>query len=154
MTRYIESPTEYTGDDTAIFLAGGISGCPDWQADAVTLLRDTPCTVLNPRRARYPMDDAAAAAQQVAWEHRHLHRASVILFWFPASPTSDQPIALYELGVHAATARVPVAVGADPAYRRHRDLILQMSVARPDITVHTTLADTVAAARTWLPPTR
>ena len=81
-------------------------------------------------------------AEQVAWESRHLRLARAILFWFPAS-TSVQPIALYELGWCVASAK-PLAVGAEPGYPRRRDVILQLSSARAEIAVRSTLAETVA----------
>lgn len=148
--RYVESPHEYHDDLPVLFLAGGITRCPDWQSTAVQLLTGVPdIVVANPRRREYPMDDPDAAAQQVAWEHHYLHRATVIVFWFAAAP-SDQPIVWYELGVHAAR-QVPLAVGADPDYHRRQDVLLQVGLARPGLTVHSRLADTVAAARGLLP---
>ena len=57
--RYIEAITNYGGrvhSLTVSFIAGGITNCPDWQADIVEMLKDTDLTLLNPRRAdfRYP----------------------------------------------------------------------------------------------------
>jgi hypothetical protein len=128
-----------------LFLAGGISGCPDWQSEAVAMLRDTPgLTVLDPRRAAFDHTDPAVATEQITWEHTHLHRADVVLFWFAAGG-SVQPITLYELGVHV-TRGIPLAVGADPGYPRRLDVEVQLALARPGLTVHDTLADTVAAA--------
>jgi hypothetical protein len=126
--------------------AGGITGVEDWQARAWQLLSDYEFTVLNPRRAAFPLHDPDAHAEQVAWEHRHLQRADVILFWFAASSSSDQPIALYELGAHAARNRA-IAVGADPEYSRRRDVVEQLRHARPELTVWSTLEATVDAAR-------
>jgi hypothetical protein len=125
-----------------LFLAGGISNCPDWQADAAAMLNDQDeLTVVNPRRAAFSED---TAVEQITWEHTQLHRADVILFWFTSG--SLQPIALYELGVHA-TRGVPLAVGADPDYPRHLDIEVQLSLARPGLAVHRTLAETVATAK-------
>jgi hypothetical protein len=72
----------------------------------------------------------------------------VVLFWFPAGP-SVQPIALYELGKIAAGPK-PIAVGADPGYGRRRDVVLQLSHARPCVAVHSTLATTVECANRLL----
>ena len=144
--RYVQAPQPYTGPGPLLFLAGGISDCPDWQAEAVAMLRDTPgLTVLDPRRAVFDLADPAAATEQITWEHTHLHRADVVLFWFAAGG-SVQPITLYELGVHV-TRGVPLAVGADPGYPRRLDVQIQLALARPGLTVHDTLADTVAAAK-------
>lgn len=140
----MEAPNPYTGTKPALFLAGGITGCPDWQVQAVHLLRQAGVrwVILNPRRASFPLADPAAAAEQTAWEYRHLRTAQAILFWFPPS-SSTQPIALYELGACAAGVK-PLAVGANPSYPRRLDVLLQLSHARPGLAVRNTLVDTVA----------
>lgn len=139
---YVEAPNVYTGAAPALFLAGGITGCPDWQTQAAQLLRKAGVdwTILNPRRPDHPLAGPAAVADQTAWEYRHLQEAHAILFWFPRS-SSVQPIALYELGACAAGVK-PLAVGADPGYPRRHDVILQ-SHARPSLAVRDTLDDTV-----------
>jgi len=138
----VEAPNLYTGAEPALFLAGGITGCPDWQTQALHLLRraGVDWVILNPRRPDYPVADPVAAAEQTAWEYRHLRAAQAILFWFPPS-ASAQPIALYELGACAAGVK-PLAVGAAPSYPRRLDIMLQLSHARPGLTVRDTLADT------------
>ena len=145
--RYIEAPAAYEKSEKyekSLFLAGGISNCPDWQAEAAALLSDHDgLTVLNPRRADFSLA-AETAVEQITWEYRQLRRADVILFWFTAG--SVQPITLFELGVHT-TRDVPLAVGADPDYPRRLDVEVQLSLARPGLTVHNSLAATVAAAR-------
>lgn len=141
--RHIRAPEPFTGQGRTLFLAGGITNCPDWQSRAATLLADTPgLTVLDPRRRDF---DPSATVAQIQWEHHHLHRADVILFWF-APGGSVQPITLYELGVHV-TRDVPLAVGADPAYPRRIDVETQLALARPGLTVHDTLDATVTEAR-------
>jgi hypothetical protein len=145
MVTVREAPDEYRpGDRPALFLAGGITDCPDWQADAVGLLAHVPVVVFNPRRTNFPIDDPDAAPAQISWEFRHLWRADVVLFWFAGGP-SVQPIVLYELGAHAAAGR-PVAVGCDPDYRRRADVVLQLGHARPDVPVRDSLAATCAEA--------
>jgi hypothetical protein len=141
---YVEAPDDYTGPLPVVFLAGGITGCPDWQREAVDELADVSAAVCNPRRADFPIDDPAAAPAQIEWEYRHLARAAVVLFWFPAGE-SPQPIALYELGFHAATGKV-LAVGADPGYLRRHDVVEQLRLARPDLMVHDRLAAVCAEA--------
>src|SRR5262245_52117185 len=107
--RYIEALTEYIpADDVSLFLGGGISGCPDWQREIVTLLADTDLTLLNPRRAFFPIDDPSQAERQIEWEFRHLRLATAILFWFPRETLC--PIALYELGAWSMTDK-PLFVG-------------------------------------------
>lgn len=137
--RYVESPTEWEGGGPAVFLAGGITDCPDWQAHAARLLATNApdVTVLNPRRADFPIGDPDAAPAQIAWEFRHLRRATVVLFWLAAGP-SPQPIALYELGRHAALCR-PLAVGVESGYPRAIDVCHQLAHARPDVSVYGSL---------------
>lgn len=145
--RYIEAPAECTGSGVCLFLAGGITDCPDWQATAAAALDDLDITVLNPRRSSFPLHDPHAETAQVRWEHRHLRRADLVMFWFPQSPTSHQPIALYELGTLVGEGRALV-IGTDPGYIRRTNVVAQLALARPEIPVHTTLADTIDAGRT------
>lgn len=142
---YVEAPTEYANDGRpTVFLAGGITGCPDWQAEAADRLRSAGITVFNPRRADFPIHDPAAADAQVDWEFRHLRKARLVLFWFPAGSTV-QPIALFELGAHSSL-DTEIVVGVDPDYPRGQDVVLQMSHVRAGETVFPTLAGTVGAA--------
>ncbi|MFF4085019.1 nucleoside 2-deoxyribosyltransferase domain-containing protein [Streptomyces sp. NPDC001777] len=150
--EYFEAPAEYRpGARPAVFLAGGITGCPDWQTEAARMFTDDDVAVLNPRRSTSAAP--IPVTEQITWEYQHLHRAAVVLFWFPRSVGSVQPIALYELGMHSGR-DVPIAVGADPDYVRGRDLRIQLSLARPGLTVHRHLSDTVRAARTLLEQSR
>jgi len=149
--RYVEAPTEYAGSGLKIFLAGGIFGTEPWQPKAVELLAGEDVTILNPRRALMTLDDDATHAEQVAWEHRYLHeerhRANVVLVWFAASPAPHvlQPIVWYELG-RLVQRGARLAVGVDPGYLRRRDVIAQLRLAAPGLTVHDSLAATAQAA--------
>ena len=134
---YVEAPTEYSPDDgvhsaPAVFLAGGISDCDDWQTRMTDLLAPLDVVVLNPRRRHFPMDDPAAAVAQIRWEHRHLCRADARLFWVPRATLC--PITLYELGAWSAMPGT-LFVGVDPAYARRRDVEVQTKLARPDVRV-------------------
>jgi len=100
--KYIESPKTYSGDEgKSLFLAGGITNCPDWQSVIVKLSQGTRVTLLNPRRKTFPIDDPNAASEQIRWEFEHLRKSDAILFWFPKESIS--PIALYELGAWTMT---------------------------------------------------
>ncbi|MER5863138.1 nucleoside 2-deoxyribosyltransferase domain-containing protein [Kitasatospora sp. NPDC002040] len=147
MTTYIVAPQSYLpapGGPAAVFLAGGISGCADWQAEAAAALLAAGLVVINPRRPEgLAVDDPERAPAQIAWEHHHLHQQGVFtLFWFPGSG-SVQPIALFELGVALGEGR-PLAVGVDPGYLRRLDVHEQLRHARPGLVVHPTLAEVVA----------
>jgi len=160
-SRYVEAPTYYEPqeeDPPAVFVAGGITGVPNFQAIAARELADGNCVVLNPRRANYPAGEPNAVREQVRWEchHRKLDQLGhplVTMFWFPGTAT-PQPIALLELGAALArprSARLALVVGADPAYSRRADVVLQCEFDRPDLIVHDTLHATLHAVRTVLP---
>ncbi|MFC4950570.1 nucleoside 2-deoxyribosyltransferase domain-containing protein [Pseudonocardia sp. GCM10023141] len=152
--RCVEAPQRYErlpGDGPSIFLAGGITGCPDWQSEALTRLAGTPLVLFNPRRAAFDVGRGDNAVQQIAWEYEHLTAADVTLFWFPRCDPREtvQPIALYELGMAVAAARAGTrrfAVGTDPDYPRRLDVEEQLRHALPGWPVHHTLHATVDAA--------
>lgn len=151
--RYVEAPAVHRpapGDPPSVFLAGGITHCPPWQSEAARELADF--VVLNPRRADFDVSDPSQTDVQIAWEYAHLLRADLTLFWFPACDAvlTVQPITLYELGAAAATPGRRLVVGADPGYPRRADVVTQLSLSRPDLTVHPTLSETLAAAHTAL----
>ncbi|MEY9949793.1 nucleoside 2-deoxyribosyltransferase domain-containing protein [Kitasatospora sp. GAS1066B] len=141
-SRYFEAPHEYrptAGDPTAVFLGGGITGCPNWQEAAARRLLRAGLVVLNPRRAvGFAIDDPTGAPAQIAWEHRHLHLPGVLtLLWFAVE--SVQPIALLELGAALGEGRALV-VGAHPGYPRRLD-VQQVQLARPGTLVYAALDD-------------
>ncbi|MFB6516892.1 nucleoside 2-deoxyribosyltransferase domain-containing protein [Streptomyces sp. NPDC056401] len=138
------------GEPPSVFLAGGITHCPPWQSEAARELADF--VVFNPRRTDFDVSDPSQTDVQIAWEYAHLLRADLTLFWFPAcdAALTVQPITLYELGAAAATPGRRLVVGADPGYPRRADVITQLSLSRPDLTVHPTLPETVTAARAHL----
>lgn len=123
---------------STLFLAGGITDCPDWQQEMVQLLHDTDLILLNPRRANFPMHDPTAASQQISWEHRHLRLADAISFWFCAEVL--QPITLYELGAWSMTDK-PLFVGVHPDYPRRQDVEIQTQLARPTVEIAYALPD-------------
>jgi hypothetical protein len=135
---YIECPQRLLEIKNALFLAGGISGCADWQSEMVELLRDTNYTILNPRRRDFPAGDPAAARTQIIWEYDHLRMAEKILFWF--SPETLNPIVLYELGAWSMTDK-PLFVGVHPQYKRRQDVEIQTALVRPDISIVYSLAE-------------
>ena len=144
--RVIEAPEEWTGEQASLFLAGGISGCPDWQARMIELLSDVDLVLLNPRRASYPWNDPAAAEEQIVWEHRHLRRATAVLFWFPGETLC--PIALYELGAWSAVPG-PLFIGVDPAYARRADVEIQTRLVRPEVAVVYSVEALAAQVLDW-----
>ncbi|MDY6902992.1 MAG: nucleoside 2-deoxyribosyltransferase domain-containing protein [Cyanobacteriota bacterium] len=138
MSKYIEALEEFNGQGDAIFLAGGISGCPDWQSQMVELLEPSPWIILNPRRANFPIHEPDASRQQIAWEYKHLRLASAILFWFPKETIC--PIVLYELGAWSMTDK-PLFIGVHPNYPRRQDVEIQTSLVRPEVKIVYSLQD-------------
>jgi len=129
---YIEAPNTYSGQKPSLFLAGGITGCPDWQQQMASKLVDKDIVVFNPRRKNFPISDPRAAHKQVKWEHDYLRKAGAISFWF--SPETLNPIVLYELGTWSMTNK-PIFVGIHPKYQRKRDVELQMKFVRPAVKI-------------------
>ena len=128
MIRYIEAPEEAYFDVASIFLAGGITNCPDWQKEMVELLKDLNITIYNPRREHFPIDVAGEALRQIEWEFKFLDIADMILFWF--SRGSLNPIVLFEYGkwlmnTQSQKRYKPIFIGIDPEYSRRRDVEIQ-----------------------------
>jgi hypothetical protein len=144
--RYIEALQTYNGRETSLFLAGGITGCPDWQKDLVIRLQDEPLVILNPRRASFPMEDTSAASAQIEWEYAHLRMATAIAFWFPYETLC--PIALYELGAWSMTGK-KLFVGVHPEYQRRQDVQIQTALVRPDIHPVSAVAELAQEVVSW-----
>jgi hypothetical protein len=144
--QYIEALQRYSGKEPSLFLAGGITGCPDWQQDMVEQLKDTSLVLFNPRRVSFPIADKNAAKVQIAWEHAHLRKATAISFWFPCETLN--PIVLYELGAWSMTNK-KLFVGCHPAYQRIQDVRIQTSLVRPDVTISTSLEELAREIITW-----
>lgn len=154
--RYLEAPENFVSKNTdplflfKVFLAGGITGVPDWQSEVVAKVRliagyskpfmNTPAPsdilLMNPRRANFPMDDPKAARQQIEWEFHHLRTADVLSFWFAAE--AIQPITLFEYGYWLGQNK-PLIVGCDPNYPRRQDVLIQTGLARPGLPIYSNL---------------
>jgi hypothetical protein len=146
MKRIICAPESFEDSDYSIFLAGGISNCPDWQKlTAFEFVTKTPLDVLNPRRYNWNMDSQdEASIAQIEWEYAALRHATFTLFWFPEETLC--PITLFELG--SALERIEgrqLLVGCHPNYGRKLDVITQCRLSRPEIKVWESLEDMVAS---------
>lgn len=124
-----------------LFLAGGITGCPDWQKQALnTLLGPVGGTLLSPRREHFDITDPNAAEAQITWEYKMLEASDAIIFWFPKEEI--QPIALFELGRWSSVFHTKnVFVGVHPEYKRRQDVEIQMRLERPELIIHYNLDD-------------
>jgi hypothetical protein len=139
MSKNIKSPDVYVKRVGAItvFLAGGITGCPDWQREMEAKLKHTPYVTLNPRRdGEFNTMNPEWGVQQIEWENWHLDRAEYILFWFPKEGMCM--ITLFELGKCLAGGK-KVVIGCDPEYLREFDVRTQSRLMRPNIPIAKTL---------------
>jgi hypothetical protein len=132
----------------SVFLAGGITGCPDWQKDAIKLFEmgNADLIVYNPRRENFPIHDPTAAEAQINWEHYNLARSDAVMFWFPMDTLC--PIVLYELGAWSMTDK-PIFVGVHPKYQRRQDVFIQTKLARPEVEVVHDLITLVEQVVEW-----
>lgn len=146
--RYVQCPEIDGGDGgPSLFLGGGITGCPDWQASVVAMLSDVDVTLVNPKRRDFTVQDPAESEAQIRWEHRHLRSATAILFWFPCETLC--PITLYELGAWSMSSK-PLFVGVHPEYKRRVDVQIQTRLVRPDVSVVGSLDELTEQVRRWI----
>lgn len=144
--KYVEAPDEFTTDTKSLFLAGGITGCPNWQHQVVSKLLFTDVVLFNPRRLNFPIEDPTASLKQVDWEHRYLRKATAVSFWFPSETLC--PIVLYELGAWSMTDK-PLFIGVDPEYKRKNDVVIQTSLVRENIEIVYSINDLTNLIKTW-----
>ena len=167
----------YRSNAKALFMAGGISGCPPWQEALWEMLKDLPdLVVLNPRRETY--DDKewnfasdprrALAESQISWEWQALRKCcepgNAVSFWF--CQDSLQPIVMLEFGrctasinpvvelrhdnaVTVCTRPPKVFVGIDKDYERRMDVEIQLALQCPGVPVVHELGLLAADIRTW-----
>ena len=110
-----------------IFMAGGITDCPDWQAEFQEELEslDIPdhWVMVNPRRPNFNVRDPSVSEEQIDWEYKWLERAAFTSFWFPKETLC--PITLFELGKQLGRGK-KVIVGAHVDYARRFDVEYQL----------------------------
>ncbi len=166
ITTVLTAPEEYpvpkrNGTDYfTIFLAGGITGCTDWQSRAISLFQNNhtmkyikdnhhrEILLMNPRRANFDVTDISQSDVQITWERQMLQRADLIMFWFDDGETRNlirpvQPISLYELGKYTARKPDRLVVGCDSDYTRKYDVTFQSHLE--GIQVFETIGDVVSA---------
>lgn len=132
--QVIEAPNSYP-ERSDLFLAGGISNCPDWQSTMAGLLAHCPGYAINPRRSGHLTGDIAE--EQIKWEYDALRAVDTVMFWFPEETLC--PITLFELGVFTQRTQTRLVVGTHPNYARRLDVITQLSLARPEVNVQNSL---------------
>jgi hypothetical protein len=146
--KYIECPEIYEGNkkEKSLFLAGGITGCLDWQSELVKLLEKENIILLNPRRKNFPIDDPNASEAQIKWEYNHLKKATGVSFWFPKETLC--PIALYELG-RQSVGNKHLFIGVHPEYKRKLDVEIQTGLIKPKIRIVYSLNDLAKQIKDW-----
>ena len=142
MATEVRAPAR--ADRIDLFLAGGIPDVDDWQASVIERLVDIPVAIANPRREE-PFE-RSFQDEQNRWEKEYLAVTDAVLFWFP--PQTLCPMTLFELGVFTMKKETPIFVGAHPDYQRRYDILIQLSLARPEVVVRESLEATVADFRT------
>lgn len=110
-------------DIGSVFMAGGITGCPNWQAEVVKMCSNRNDLILiNPRRDDFDCSKAESSQEQIQWEYKHLVLADQINFWFPKEGLCS--ITLFELG-WALGSNLNIRVGVESGYCRELDVIEQ-----------------------------
>jgi hypothetical protein len=113
----------------SVFVAGGISNCPDWQSDIIRFMATNLYDVVNPRRETGFDTTGATAREQIEWEHEALSKVDSCIFWFPCETLC--PISLFELSKQLLRAKqqsVKLVVGWHPNYARAFDLKVQIEL--------------------------
>ena len=128
-----------------IFLAGGITGCEDWQKETISHLDEifyswnwdtSELAIFNPRRENFPIDDPFAAEEQIKWEFNALENCNIFSMYF-CNSDSVQPICMYELGrnivrmkeKYTQSYRARIVVSVEDGYKRAQDVIIQCRLA-------------------------
>lgn len=141
MAEHIKCPDVYVRrvGKITVFLAGGITGCPNWQKDMEELLDHTEYITINPRRdGDFNTIQPEWGVQQIEWEHFHLKHADYVLFWFPKEGMCM--ITLFELGKCLAAGK-KVVIGCDPEYIREFDVRTQARLDVPNIPIAKTIGE-------------
>lgn len=122
-----------------VFMAGGITGCPNWQMELAGKLGNVQDgSLFNPRRTNMP-EGEGEVIKQIQWEFTWLWHASIVVFWFPKE--SICPITLFELGAQVirsrlAQANIPkLCIGIEPGYQRALDVKVQAGLVDPHIRI-------------------
>lgn len=138
--KVITAPENYkiTSYDVKCFLAGGITGCHDWQKELIEELDKyglDDLTLFNPKREKFDTSDRNATYDQICWEFAYLNSMDIFSVYF----TKDtlQPITLYELGRYIEVMKNTfprdyekrIIISMEPGYERADDVIIQTNLA-------------------------
>lgn len=144
--KVITAPEYYELKDgeISVFLAGGITNCPEWQDEVIKELEkifhntsiNDKIVVFNPRRKNFPINKPEESTKQIEWEFNALLECDIFSMYF-SSGESDQPICLYELGrnltrlqwLNPAGWEDQIVLSVFNGYRRRNEVIIQTSLA-------------------------
>lgn len=157
-------------NDVMCFLAGGITGCHNWQKEVIDYLRKkeekgldlSGLVLLNPRRDNFPIGNIEAAEEQIGWEFYAIYMSTIFSMYF-CGGKSDQPICMYELGEvlgsRFALFRIPdlynisdeytlnsVIVDVENGYKREQDVVIQTRLMTKNNTIVNIGADPISHA--------
>lgn len=146
-TKTIISPDTVSDDDAlkiSIFIAGGISNCPDWQQYVCKKIAEKKdyLILFNPRRSQWDDErkDSNVSYDQIVWEYNSIEKSTGIIFWFPKDTLC--PITLFELGA-ALNHKDVFAIGVEPGYQREFDIRTQVALVNPEIKISNSLDDLI-----------
>jgi hypothetical protein len=135
MIEIVQSPNETTNQKgIRLFLAGGISNCPNWQDIIIEKLKnderlkDKNVIVFNPRCKTIPEEEP-----QVTWEYKKIKVSHIVSFWF--SEGSPNSITLFEYGSHFKS-RKKIIVGCHPNYPRKSNVVIQTKLVKPNFKIN------------------
>ncbi len=152
MIKVFEAVTEENGNGFRLFLAGGITNCPDWKSILIEKIKntnvETDLDIYNPRRKNFPIHDKEAGLEQMKWEFKRLKQADMTIYWF--SRGSLNPISLYELGMWGNSRTTPVIIGIDEKYERSNDVITQTTLARSNVPIVDSLDKITEIIKTYV----
>lgn len=134
-----------------IFLAGSIDmgRAEPWQSQVEAVLADQNVVLLNPRRDDWDSSwiqsiHNPSFRQQVEWELEGLERADLILVYF--APTTQAPVSLLEMGLHARNGKMLIACPS--AYWRRGNV--EIVCKRYDVPLYHDLESALLAIRNWI----
>lgn len=120
-----------------VFLAGGISGCSNWQDEVINKLDAlsnyhnlSNVAIYNPRREDFDTAKREDTIEQIKWEYCYLKQCDIFSVFFSASE-SVQPITLYELGTYGHGYGNPcreTIVTVQKGYKREQDVLIQCAL--------------------------
>lgn len=143
--KIIKCPGKIETNEVSIFLAGGITDCPDWQSIAERkIARHTDAVIYNSRRDSFDVNDPNASVEQINWEFNALRASTINLFWFPFQTLC--PITLLEYGT--ALVRIDpknLICGTHKIYKRKFDIEEQTKLMNDNI-VYDDLDDVINEA--------